>query len=1012
MTSNLPATQHSPLPANPEQLPSFLSGPYTTVRYNGMLIKHSYNHSICNGLFLPIGIKYLFVSDLLYFSTHNNIVYSTDNMSTFNIIGHGTLLGLFGSFAVIFDQSIYLINHNLIRDYLYIYKIKGLIYYCISDNKSINNEYELITISESLTCLYLNYLIIGFNNELVLIKLSASQLTSDLLNQSSDKLNQPNKSVKQHEMQPVSQHYKLSGTIQTISKLNYNGIPFVEIHDGIKVCYLFDCWLINDIVDRWEPASWYMSLDVLEQNIISKMDRSTIWNIITNNTNKIRNISKFINHEMHKMSGPTEFIKQYSSMKYSSQLESIKQLTGQSFFYQPFISTMETNKMMANLETNKMIAGSEWLERKYSRIFNFIPEINKSANLAYWIIRKELRKDKQIKKKQFVIKNKLIFKMCGDKRIDEIIKLMDEVKIKILQDVTDVDNIRQKYFISRVVASSALVFLGMVPAFELSQPVVMINETGIREKLTDGMQFIVSAGYNKISDVNDIPARLGMIFGNGLCKSITDKEMQECIEQLRSIEYENHIPYLLLVLATRRNSWVLKREALYNTKLDGYTTIIENEFTNSSLNQIFIGYLSLEESIGPKELEAKSAAVVALGIYNSNSGNKIIHEYLIKESIKTGPTDQEKSICFYDRNYRLTAALSAALVSNVRSPIRLADSYSELIINGMSFIDKKYGSFSLKRDDTCRCEEIFLSELFILLNSFQRDEFEILESVELINGSGRKAHVMAARVFYVALKWIRDGKDGKEQRTKQDKNKIRTKFYSSGFKYKKISTKMDKRTSQLLEMALKLEEMNESDPGILFTYCLVAASIIQHSTMNLSLLRILRRRILMTHDLANSTSIPVFGRAAKTAENCYLPSFKTIQFYKLAISLTIAGFGVLSFRNELVTCRQLIITFFIEGSSLADFTFLDVLRLVSLRQLEVDGLALNNYRKACKAIARRRRSKKIMKKFKKEISKMDEIDRKFVYDVLSDYYENYHHKTSKKVLFDLLHLAKAISIMK
>lgn len=390
--------------------------------------------------------------------------------------------------------------------------------------------------------------------------------------------------------------------------------------------------------------------------------------------------------------------------------------------------------------------------------------------------------------------------------------------------------------------------------------------------------------------------------------------------------------------------------------------------------------------------ELKKTAFVALAIHNLNTNNNYIYRILIEESKRIGPVDLNKNECFYNREYRTLAAVCASLISKSSTFIYLNHSFSELILNGMSFIGTRKFKANFFRNNNCRSDEIFYSKLFELINDFTTEPSQIISSIDLNDKSIHNLYSAAANIFYLSLYFI---------------------FFKDKL-HKTSKVELIEEISEYLYKTIEIaEKMIENYPSvkIVLNYSLISLSIIKNSSFDLNLLRILRRQILMTKDLKNLTKSFCFDTKKKDMNAYYFRGFESMQIYKQCVGLVCCGLGFkkLDEKDPISLIKVLIASFFVKENNLQKFEVFDMLKFLVINFCEENQSFTENFRSVEKSVKNRRNSKKMMKIFFDEFNSLSEFDKKVVLDILSDYYENYFTEDS---LFDLKCLSELINSIK
>lgn len=644
------------------------------------------------------------------------------------------------------------------------------------------------------------------------------------------------------------------------------------------------------------------------------------------------------------------------------------------FFYEPVEKYLKTKKSL-NFKfelpyTKKEI---EFIERKYYRVFQYCPIIQNSKNLAYRIIKFEQRNQVSLEKsgnQDFTSKytdcNKFFMKLIkshyGDKRVEEMINLMLENQITIGADVDDLKTFRFDSFCARSYLNIGSLILNhkMTYYHSIHDLPIKSNNQNTDDSVSHELIFLNSAcisSYYKKLTVNSIYSQLGKAFGLGLIKGLSDDEIQKFIKLIPGAEDEQ-LKFILLVLSTRK--------------------LEEPHMKSLSINKIF------KSALGSINFELKKAAVCSLAIYNMCSNDSNIINTLKKELLRKGPVVEEKNSPFYDRNYRSLVALSIGTIATRVIFSETPDSFANLIVSGLSSINSKISSDLFYRASDCRPDELFYSQLFTLTSDFEKQPDSLLSefSFEKLK-SGNDVLIAAAKIFYIGL-----------------------------FLIKEPNRDFESIYRRLFNILEKLEEMVECDKKyrILFNYALCACSIAKNGTCDFNLLKILRKEILITKEIKYLPAHSYFD--CKKKEYCTDKKIdkESMQFYKICVGILTMNFGMS--RLTASSIKQLIVTFFYTGEVPLEFSYIDILRCQLVRVLQDNTNEIASINKTAFNRFVKEKKRKMSKYFNSKFSKLSEIDKKFVIDILTDYYENYNHKAPNETLFDLKLLAKLISIAK
>ncbi|KAM0681619.1 hypothetical protein GINT2_000132 [Glugoides intestinalis] len=612
-----------------------------------------------------------------------------------------------------------------------------------------------------------------------------------------------------------------------------------------------------------------------------------------------------------------------------------------------------------------------FLSRKYTRIFNYNKKANNSRNLAYKIIEHESKLENVIEKdlslEDIVSYNKTFLKVAKnyyhDTRIIDMLEIMLENSINLQPDLNDANNFRQDAFLLRCccnvgafIANSTLNYYHSI----FNAP-IKINSVSVEDKLPKELHFLNAActfSYYKKPSFMNIYQEYGHAFGKGLRSGLSDESLQEHLKLFATSD-AHILKFVLLVISTYPS--------------------------NVSTTKTFDINITLKLGLESSSLETKKAAMCALAIHNLGSHNRNIIDILEEEVEKVGPVNCDKNNEFYNRDYRKIAAICIGTIAAKPLFSNHIDSFCKLIINGLSSIGAGVETSNLSRCDNHRLDEIFYSTLFQLTCTFSIDPKNIL--VSMYDDSQTESELLiyraAARLFYISL------------------------FY---LWHKE--TCPDDIYNKLLEYTLTVEDtlFSKKHCRILFNFALASLSIVKAGTCDLKILRILRRQVLRAKDIKFMEEYNIFDQNRKDFLLFKGSGMENIGIYKLCIGILLLNFGTAKLTKSSV--KYLVISFFLTEACSLEFNFIDILRMLLIRSFEPNGVVIEAYKEILQKINMKAKGKKIMKFFNKKFPSLSEIDKKFIVDVLSDYYENYHFSECSDSIFDMKILATLVSISK
>lgn len=596
----------------------------------------------------------------------------------------------------------------------------------------------------------------------------------------------------------------------------------------------------------------------------------------------------------------------------------------------------------------------EFLSRKYNRIFFYNEKIINSKNLAYYVIENE-KNSNNFKENAKVVKFrstnqfiKTLTEYYKDVRILDVLDLLVEDSIEILTDLNDLTNCRQIAHHFRSNCNLGAYLLNNCYEFKL-------YDTRKDSTFKDKDDFIFLNGACLMAHYKNSQSGIvfdyGMIFGTGIVNGTDDKSIQESIKLLEYCE-EKFLKYLILIISTR--------------------SARESSERSTNINFILKSYLD------SKLLDIRKASLCALAIYNTCTHNEHIIKLLINECDKFGPLVADKNAEFYDREYRILSALCCAIISKKGLNVKLNDTFCELLINGLSSIGKMDRFDDFDRNDDCRPQEVFYSELLNLCGDFSVNLSSIIGVIRdgLLTFN---IYRMAAKIFYVSLYIIRNSVE------------------SPPIEF-------------LLGLALQLESLIYQNKSykILFNYSLISLSIILNGTCNLELIRILRRQIIRSRDLEFMEKLHCFDIFKKDKIIQQGVDYESINIYKTCLGLVCSNYGLTKLSSDSI--KQLIITFFFNPRIAMEFSFVDILKLLIAKsfQKKEDSRFLEAHNKIKSEIKIKKYNKNCIKAF----YRLNYLDKKIFVDVVSDYFENFHFDNKDKSIFNFSTIAKLISITK
>ncbi|ADM12436.1 uncharacterized protein Eint_101110 [Encephalitozoon intestinalis ATCC 50506] len=664
------------------------------------------------------------------------------------------------------------------------------------------------------------------------------------------------------------------------------------------------------------------------------------------------------------------------------------------------LETMSRCKELINYTCPSLSVGQDVMNIKFRRIMrcnlDAITGLKYSdvKNLGYRVIYMEMKKSRILGSTK---PTRSINKLCriakkhfGDSRIEEVISLFDEKPIIFEIDEYDLENKKEKGYVLRKISNigGAYLFYGLGVAKEeqspgqLRFPIYKNGELGeIEIKDPEWMNWPMfnysvsrSCGLSSFDEISHdfIESRIleftstgegnefevaGRIFAFGLQGRLEGVHPQKVGEFITA----KYPVVSMALLAGMGMSHLGKRDDL-------------------------LGKMYLHCLKSPQPLYIHAGCIVGLGMLYAGSGNVFIRNVLSSEANKKGVFGDEQynkgNKIWYDYTYRVLSSISLSMVYMKTSLdmfkfIELEDSLCELLTNGIVLFGSKQTRFrsKFKRSDTSTPEEVFYSELFLLGLEMNEQLDSIIEEVakksraasfyELYRGSGR--------LLYVSLYLLYKG--------------IKVDLEGSLFK-------------SILEVCLFAERaMRENDEfKILFDASLVSLSLISNSSCNLDTIRILRRQIKATEtgkSLGEQTDL--FFTSSRCKQEAQLSMrYGDIERYKMCLGIVTCGMGTLKIASTFHLVLDVISTFFIcFPISPVDQEYFNMTRYFLLLSMKENPEGFKSTVKYLKETNKRSRRKlrrdmsRINKIFLKEYSEASDADKKFIIDILTDFYEKY-----------------------
>lgn len=649
--------------------------------------------------------------------------------------------------------------------------------------------------------------------------------------------------------------------------------------------------------------------------------------------------------------------------------------------------------------THPGLAGTgDSMDVKYKRLVEYNRETVKSMryseinNLAYKIIYLELKKDETRRRTRPVRSVKRLCKAAewffGDPRMEEIFSLFNERPRVFEIDENDLENRKEKSYILRAAANvgRAYLFFGLDAVRERYRIAPLkfliykndeLGEIEIKESgwadwptfnhavyrscaLAPGDEVSHSFVEKKIMDFASSGAGsefalAGCVFGFGLQGRLSEIHPQTLLRLVSS----KHPAVSMALLAGMGISHIGRRDEV--------------------LGKLYIYYL---KSVQPLYIHVGS--IVGLGMLYSGSSNALVRDVLVHEADKDGvfrcETYNKGNKIWYDYAYRVSASLSVAMLyvgTNLEMYkfAAMKDSLCELLANGVVLFGTKQMRFAsrLKRMDSDCLEELFYSEFFLLGLLSDGDADEIARAVCESYSRAKLCELyrMSGRILYLGVHALcRDSVD------------------ADGPVFRMI-----------LDVCLGAERlMGESDGfKVLFDTCIIALSLMSSSTCNLEVVRILRRQIRRMEKskfLVDQTDFFCTTSRCKQ-ETQFTMRYGDIERYKLCLGVAACGMGSLRISNSPRLVLDVVATFFVNFPlSPMDQEYFNMFRYFLLLSTQSED-GFRSSMAYLKLSSRRSRNRetadmaRVNRMFAKGYSEASAADRKFIVDVLTDFYEQY-----------------------
>lgn len=619
------------------------------------------------------------------------------------------------------------------------------------------------------------------------------------------------------------------------------------------------------------------------------------------------------------------------------------------------------------------------LSINYKRIFYYNPNIpvNKDVkNLAYMIIYYEKNRNARFKKVKKLNMKAFFKKEYKDDRMSEVINLFYEpVKIFNLDENINEDTTEKSYLL-RISVNIGKSFCFFDNNFFIKQHKLNVdslnrhlifplekngNITNIELKDKTWINW-PSFNYgcckilgNKkkvnfkhiltLKDINEFMLS-GLVFGFGI------KNLFRNIEFLSILEHINEEQGILL--CSTLAAYGISNRGIRNNNFEEYC--FKNIMSEQSIN-------------------VRIGSLIGLSNIFASTKNLRLINILKKEIEKNGIFLSEKynknNTTVYDKYYKLICTFNLAKVVNQSDEfVFLENRLCELIFNGICLKNKFKHKQKFERHKGDPLEEIFYSHMFLE------------ECCSLKNNNS----VLCHKVKNSNLNEINCKIANFDERIIQIENNIGTFTIWDVFKYAGIvfyygisrSIKIKRKHIDILLMVESIM-IKDSRFRVLFDYILIAYCLSSRSNCDLELLRIIRRQIKRTEN-KRTRDIFVFTNHGIKKENVSSLTYGDFEKYKICLGILCLGLTKFEIIESKFLKLSLISTFYVTWpTSPHDQEYLTFYRYELFQNIGKKTIpSFKHYL--------------LSKYFKKKFKKLENKEKKFILDVLGDYYENYHNK--------------------
>jgi len=450
----------------------------------------------------------------------------------------------------------------------------------------------------------------------------------------------------------------------------------------------------------------------------------------------------------------------------------------------------------------------------------------------------------------------------------------------------------------------------------------------------------------------------GEVFGYGVCGRLKGMPVQKVVE------------------------FVMSRYAIISMAILAGVGVSNMGKRDDAYGRMYLHYLR-----APQPLCIHAGCVVGLGMMYAASGNVLVRDTLVAEANRYGVFDHEQynkgNKVWYDYGYRVLASLSIAMVSlnagmEAFRFVKLEDKLCELLANGIVLFGSRQRRFAkrLERSDMCRPEEVFYSEVFSLGLMMEDEIGNVVEDVEKRLADKKCVHNVhqlyriAGRVFYVAVYML-----------------YRNECECNGKVFERLKA-VCLRTEEEMKRNMELK--------VVFDFCVVSLSLMANSSCNLEMVRILRRRIKMMEKEEGmcERSDFFFSSSGWKQEKQFSIRYGDVELYKLCLGIVTCGLGSYKICGTSHAVLDAVSTFFINFPiATADQEYFWMVRyflLLSMKENLCGFKYTTRYAKLCSKSGKNREMadmSTINGMFAKQYAEASDADKKFIIDVLTDFYE-------------------------